>query len=216
MVLAARAISKDAANVLLDVGGEARKGSFYRNVRASELAQPLKITNASAGPLQAVVSVSGAPTTPEPAAEKGFKLERKYYTLDGDPVDITKVKQNQRFAVVLKITEPQPQYGRLILADYLPAGFEIDNPRLVSSGDTGTLGWIPDAVEPVYSEFRDDRFSASFERKAGNPAIFTVAYVVRAVSPGRYILPQAYIEDMYRPDRYGRTETGTVEIQPAK
>jgi alpha-2-macroglobulin len=216
MVLAARAMAKDASNVTLDVAGEARKGSLYRNLRASELGQPFKVTNTGAGQLQAVVSVTGAPTTPEPAAEKGFKIERLYYTLDGDPADPTKAKQNQRFAVVLRITEPQPQYGRLIVADYLPAGFEIDNPRLVSSGDTGTLAWIPNAQVPTYSEFRDDRFSAAFERKAGDPVVFTVAYVVRAVSPGRYVLPQAYVEDMYRPDRFGRTETGAIEIQAAK
>ena len=82
------------------------------------------------------------------------------------------------------MTEPQPQFGRVIVADYLPAGFEIDNPRLVSSGDTGTLSWITDAVEPVNSEFRDDRFTAAFDRNENSPPVFTVAYVVRAVSPG--------------------------------
>src|SRR6202011_3942991 len=115
--------------------------------------------------------------------------ERLTYTLDGDPVDAKTVKQNTRLAVVLRITEAQPQFGRLIVADYLPAGFEIDNPRLVSSGDTGTLAWIEDAQEPVSSEFRDDRFSASFERKTGDPSVFTVAYVVRAVPPRRYLHP---------------------------
>ena len=134
----------------------------------------------------------------------------------GAPVDPSKAKQNDRFAVVLKITEPQPQFGRVIVADYLPAGFEIDNPRLVSSGDTGTLAWIEDAQEPVNSEFRDDRFSAAFNRKSGDPSVFTVAYVVRAVSPGRYVHPQAYVEDMYRPDRFGRTGTGTIEVTAAK
>jgi alpha-2-macroglobulin len=152
----------------------------------------------------------------EPPADNGFKIERTYHTLDGDKVDIAKVKQNQRFAVVLKITEPQPKFGRVIIADYLPAGFEIDNPRLVSSGDTGTLSWIEFAAEPVHSEFRDDRFGAAFERRPGAAATFAVAYVVRAVSPGRYVLPQAYVEDMYRPDRFGRTGTGTVEIEPAR
>src|SRR5205085_6644117 len=147
-----------------------------------------------------------------PAAEKGFKIERRYYTLDGKPADPAKAKQNDRFAVVLKVTEPVPQFGRVIVADYLPAGLEIDNPRLVSAGETGTLAWIEDALEPVNSEFRDDRFSAAFDRKPGDAAIFTVAYVVRAVSPGRYVLPQAYVEDMYRPDRFGRTATGTVDI----
>jgi len=118
--------------------------------------------------------------------------------------------------VVLKIAEPQPQFGRLIVADYLPAGFEIDNPRLVSSGDAGTLAWITDVREPVHAEFRDDRFAAAFERKAGDPVVFAVAYVARAVSPGRYVLPQAHVEDMYRPERFGRTATGTVEIVAAK
>src|SRR5439155_21949387 len=156
------------------------------------------------------------PLVPEPAAEKGFKIERLYFTLAGDAVDPAKLKQNTRLAVVLRVTEPQPQYGRVMVADYLPAGFEIDNPRLVSSGETGTLSWIEDAAEPVNSEFRDDRFNAAFDRKAGDPSVFTVAYVVRAVSPGRYVLPQAFVEDMYRPDRFGRTGTGTIEITAAR
>jgi uncharacterized protein YfaS (alpha-2-macroglobulin family) len=216
MVLAARALVKDAQTVALDVGGEKTQGALNRTLRPAELAQPVKVTNAGDGPVQAVVTVSGAPVVPEPAAENGFKIERKYYTLAGKPADPAKAKQNDRFAVVLKITEPQPQFGRLIVADYLPAGFEIDNPRLVSSGDTGTLAWIEDAQEPVNSEFRDDRFSAAFQRKSGDPSVFTVAYVVRAVSPGRYVHPQAYVEDMYRPDRFGRTVTGTVEVTAAK
>jgi uncharacterized protein YfaS (alpha-2-macroglobulin family) len=216
MVLAARALVKDAQTVALDVGGEKTKGALNRTLRPAELAQPVKVTNAGDGPVQAVVTVSGAPVVPEPAAENGFKIERKYYTLAGKPADPAKAKQNDRFAVVLKITEPQPQFGRLIVADYLPAGFEIDNPRLVSSGDTGTLAWIEDAQEPVNSEFRDDRFSAAFQRKSGDQSVFTVAYVVRAVSPGRYVHPQAYVEDMYRPDRFGRTVTGTVEVTAAK
>ncbi|MBV8110332.1 MAG: alpha-2-macroglobulin family protein, partial [Hyphomicrobiales bacterium] len=145
MVLAARALAKDAQAVTLDVGGERTQGALNRNLRASDLQQPLTLTNAGENPVQAVVTVSGAPLVPEPAAERGFKIERTYYTLDGKPADATKAKQNDRFAVVLKITEPQPQFGRIIVADYLPAGFEIDNPRLVSSGDTGTLAWITDA-----------------------------------------------------------------------
>jgi uncharacterized protein YfaS (alpha-2-macroglobulin family) len=216
MVLAARAIGKQT-RLSLDIAGEARKSPLYRTIRAGELqAAPFRVTNTGDAPVRAVVSVSGAPVTPEPAAERGFKIERAYYTLDGKPVtDLTKARQNQRFAVVLKVTEPTPQYGRVIVADYLPAGFEIDNPRLVSSGDTGTLSWIADAAEPVYSEFRDDHFAASFDRNSKSPAVFAVAYVVRAVSPGTYVLPQASVEDMYRPDRFGRTATGTVTVAAA-
>ncbi len=217
LVLAARAIGKDGGGVSLDVNGEARKGPLYRNMPAAALqSTPLKVANTGEGDLQAVVTVSGAPTTAEPAAEKGFKIERNYYTLDGEAVDVTKAKQNQRFVVVLKVTEPQPQFGRIVIADHLPAGLEIDNPHLVSSGDTGTLDWIEDAKEPAYSEFRDDHFGAAFERSASDAPVFTVAYVVRAVSPGKYVLPQAYVEDMYRPDRFGRTATGSIEVTAAR
>jgi alpha-2-macroglobulin len=216
MVLAARALAKDSQSVSLDVGGETVQGPLNRNLRPSDLKSPLKITNMSDGDLQAVITVSGAPLVPEPATDKGFKIERKYYTLAGKPADPTQAKQNERFAVVLKIIEPQPQFARLMVADYLPAGFEIDNPRLVSSGDTGTLTWIEDALEPANAEFRDDRFSAAFDRKSGDASVFTVAYVVRAVSPGRYVHPQAYVEDMYRPDRFGRTASGSIEVTAAK
>ncbi|MBV9971668.1 MAG: alpha-2-macroglobulin family protein, partial [Xanthobacteraceae bacterium] len=216
MVLAARAIAKQA-RLSLDVGGEKHQGPLYRTISVDALAaSPLVIGNTGEAPVRAVVSVSGAPVLPEPATEKGFKLERLYFSLDGKPANPAKAGQNQRFAVVLKITESTPQYGRIIVADYLPAGFEIDNPRLVSSGDTGTLDWIENAVEPVYSEFRDDHFAAAFDRTSKSPTVFTVAYVVRAVSPGTYVQPQAFVEDMYRPDRFGRTGTGTIEVSAAR
>src|SRR6185436_14177382 len=211
-----RALARDAAGMALDVSGEAKRGPLYRSFAAKDLTTPVRVTNNGENNVQAVVSVIGAPMTPEPAVDKGFAIERVYYTLDGERADVTKVKQNERFAVVLKITEGQPSFGRIIVSDYLPAGFEIDNPRLVSSGDTGTLSWIEDAKEPDHSEFRDDRFTAAFSRASGDKAVFTVAYVVRAVSPGKYVLPQAYVEDMYRPDRFGRTGVGTVQIEAAK
>jgi uncharacterized protein YfaS (alpha-2-macroglobulin family) len=215
MVLAARALAKET--LMLDLDGQPVKTALYRSYKASEMAnKPIKITNTGDAPVQAVVSVSGSPITPEPAASNGFKIERNYFTLDGKPVDISKAKQNDRFAVVLKVTEAKPEFGHIMVSDYLPAGLEIDNPHLVSSGDTGTLDWIEEGAEPQNTEFRDDRFTAAVDRAADSKAVFTVAYVVRAVSPGKYVLPQAYVEDMYNPSRYGRTGTGTVELRAAK
>ncbi len=215
LVLASRALANET--MALDVDGAPVKTALYRSYKAAEMSgKPVKITNAGDAPIQAVVSVGGSPVTPEPAAANGFKIERNYFTLDGKPADVSKVKQNDRFAVVLKITEAKPEFGHIMVSDYLPAGFEIDNPHLVSSGDTGTLAWIEDGEEPQNTEFRDDRFTAAVDRAANDKSIFTVAYVVRAVSPGKYVLPQAYVEDMYNPSRYGRTGTGSVEVRSAK
>ena len=41
----------------------------------------------------------------------------------------------------------------------------------------------------------------------------TVAYVVRAVTPGKYVHPGASVEDMYRPERYARSGSGSVEVK---
>jgi len=215
LVLASRALANET--MAMDVDGTPVKTALYRSYKAAEMSsKPIKITNTGDAPVQAVVSVGGSPVTPEPATTNGFKVERNYFTLDGKPVDVSKVKQNDRFAVVLKVTEAKPEFGHIMVSDYLPAGFEIDNPHLVSSGETGTLDWIEDGEEPEDTEFRDDRFTAAIDRAADAKAVFTVAYVVRAVSPGKYVLPQAYVEDMYNPSRYGRSGTGSVEVRPAK
>ena len=215
LVLASRALSKET--MALDIDGAPVRTAAYRSYKAEQMVgKPVKITNTGDAPVQVVVSVGGSPLTPEPAASNGFRIERNYFTLDGKPADVSKVRQNDRFAVVLKITEAKPEFGHIMVSDYLPAGLEIDNPRLVSSGDSGTLDWIEDGEEPENTEFRDDRFTAAIDRAADDKAVFTVAYVVRAVSPGKYVLPQAYVEDMYNPSRYGRTGTGTVEVRPAK
>src|SRR6201999_1600003 len=114
MVLAARALAKET--MTLDIDGQPATQAVFRSYKAAEMAgKPIRITNTGEAPVQAVVSVSGSPVTPEPAASNGFKIERNYYTLDGKPADITKAKQNDRFAVVLKITEAKPEYGHIMV-----------------------------------------------------------------------------------------------------
>ncbi len=197
LVLAARALGKQ--NVSLDVDEGTQVGPFYATYSQPDIeASDVTVTNTGDGPVDTVVTVSGAPTTPEPAAEHGFTLERSFHALDGTDADPAQAKQNDRMVVVLKITEPKPQFARVALIDYLPAGFEIDNPELVASGDAGGFSWLSDVAQPVHTEFRDDRFTAAFNREAGDAAVYTVAYVVRAVSPGTYTLPQAEVEDMYQ------------------
>jgi uncharacterized protein YfaS (alpha-2-macroglobulin family) len=39
-----------------------------------------------------------------------------------------------------------------------------------------------------------------------------LAYVVRAVTPGSYVLPATQVEDMYNPDIFARTSAQRVTI----
>ncbi len=213
LVLAAQAVAREAEAMVLKVDGAEQKGALYRTYKDARLASSsITLANAGRAPVQAVVTVTGNPVEPEPAMSNGYAVERAYYRLDGTQVQLSSVPQNERLVVVLKVTELETKQARVLLVDHLPAGFEIDNPNLVDSNTVANLSWLKRDVEPAHVEYRDDRFVAAFDREAGQSAFFTVAYMVRAVSPGRYVHPSAQVEDMYRPERFGRTEFGVVEV----
>jgi uncharacterized protein YfaS (alpha-2-macroglobulin family) len=213
MILAVQAIQRESASLSLTVGGAAHTGALYRTWRGDAFERgAVTIANAGSQAAQIVISTSGHPVGPEPPASRGYGIERSYYRLDGSAADPAQVRQNERLVTVLKVTEPVAQFARVLLVDRLPAGFEIDNPKLVDSGSVEALNWLKTEVEPVHAEYRDDRFVAAFERAPGQSAFFTVAYIVRAVAPGRFSHPPALVEDMYRPERFGRTGFGTVEV----
>jgi uncharacterized protein YfaS (alpha-2-macroglobulin family) len=217
MVLAARAFRDQAAKARITLGGTAFNGRFERNFSGDELAdRPVQIASAGSDPLRLSVTVTGNPAEAEDPAEEGFILERTYYTVDGAETDPSSVAQNQQLVVVLTVTEPEPRAGRVLLVDHLPAGFEIDNPRLLKSGDTAAFSWLSDDGAPEHAEFRDDRFVAAFDRTNGGEASYSAAYVVRAVAPGSYAHPAATVEDMYRPERFARTGAGRVEVTAAR
>ena len=93
--------------------------------------------------------------------------------------------------------------------DALPAGLEIDNPNLLRAGDVRSLDWLKPASAET-AEFRADRFLAAVDHRSDMP--FTLAYIVRAVSPGDYHHPAALVEDMYRPEYRAVTATGRLTV----
>src|SRR5580698_7673701 len=215
MTLAAEALAEHTSLAQFRVNDEAVKGALYRRWSAPALAgQSIMIANGGQNPAQLVVSVSGAPIEPDPATAKGYAVERSFYKLDGTKLDaLQSMAQNERVVVALKVTEAQARYARLLVVDRLPAGLEIDNPALVDGGSVEAFSWLSKDAEPAHTGYRDDRFVAAFDRAEGQSAFITMAYVVRAVAPGRYIYPPATAEDMYDPDRYGRTAFGDLEVK---
>ncbi len=217
MVLAAEALADRNASITLAVDGVPHNGAFYDTWTSAALAgKTVKISNNGQDPADLALTTTGNPTTPEPAGGQGYQIERVYYTLAGQRLDPTAIKQNDRFVVTLKVTETEAAYAHLVLNDPLPAGLEIDNPDLYDGGSVDALSWVKSDIQPSHTEYRDDRFVAAFDRDSQDKATFSLAYIVRAVSPGHYLAPAATIEDMYRPQRYGRTAYGTVDVGAAK
>lgn len=177
MLLAANALNDEAKGAKLSIDGAPVSGPIVRSLSPQDLKdKPVTIFNNGDAPVDAVLSVIGAALTPEPATSKGFTIERKAYTLDGKPADMaslqggkSQVKQNDRFVMVLKITS-QDASGRVMVVDRLPAGLEIENPRLVESGSIKGLDFVKATTSPEHTEFRDDRFVAAFNFANANPA----------------------------------------------
>ena len=144
MTLAAEGLAEHDSLAQFRVDGEPVKGALYRRWSGPALpAQSIVVANAGQNPAQLVVSVSGAPIEPDPAAAKGYAIERSFYKLDGTKLDaLQSMAQNERVVVSLKVTEAQARYARLLVVDRLPAGLEIDNPALVDGGSVEAFSWL--------------------------------------------------------------------------
>ena len=213
MLLAARALKAGNEAISLDIGGTAHTGAYSQRIDGADLlVNPVSIANKGKNPVQAVVTTVAAPVQPLPAGGDGFTIERTYYRLDGSEANVTEVNQNERFVVVLKVRELNDWPSRIVVADMLPAGFEIDNPGLVNSASLSNFPWL-EQTEAAHLEFRDDRFVAAMDSNGDSGREFTLAYVVRAVTPGTYAHPAANVEDMYRPQYSARTATGMMEVK---
>ncbi len=201
-----------AANALID-----RKGADGLLINGQPSAGPLAISATSEPVLikntgadtTLTVTVTGVPTEPEPAGGAGYAITRSYYTLQGEPVTLDSISVGTRLVTILEVTPFGRGEARLMVNDPLPAGLEIDNPNLMTSATEALSGF--DLLSDVkHTEFRQDRFLAAVDRM--DNATFRLGYVVRAVSAGTFHHPAATVEDMYRPDLTGRTDTTTLTV----
>ncbi|WP_435267669.1 MG2 domain-containing protein [Shinella sp. BE166] len=216
MLLAARSVKDADKDLKLEINGVARDGGYAAQMTGKALLEnPLTVANRTGEPVSAVLTTVAAPVDPLPAGGDGFAIERTYYTLDGEEANVSEATQNERYVVVLKVTESNDWPSRIIITDLLPAGFEIDNPSLVDSAKLANFDWVGE-IEPAHTEFRYDRFVAAFNRSGGDTREVTLAYVVRAVTPGTYDHPAAQVEDMYRPQYSARTATGRMQVVKAE
>ena len=126
-------------------------------------------------------------------------------------MDGTTFTQGERLVIAISAASSEERRTPLLIADLLPAGFEIEAVlRPADAGATGPYAFLGELAYPDIAEARDDRFIASldlYDRRAA-----TVAYIVRAVTPGRFTLPGVVAEDMYRPATFARTAARTITV----
>lgn len=212
LIFAARAFAGDASEVPVQYSGEADRPETLVFDDAA-LAEAGTLTNSGDRPVYVSVMARGAPVAPPAPIDENLRLEKTITDLLGRSVDLSQVRQGDRLLISLVMRPQRQAYASYILADLLPAGFEIEavvTPE--EAGPQGVFNHLGDLSRPQIAEARDDRFVAAID--ASSDDVVRLAYLVRAVTPGQFVLPGAVSEDMYRTDVFARTASGQVIIQP--
>ncbi|MBA2321354.1 MAG: hypothetical protein H0V89_09375, partial [Deltaproteobacteria bacterium] len=168
--------------------------------RASELSSlELDVADVGDGALYLMMSSTGVRANATwKTGGNALALTREFLDADGDAIDWSGHALGD--LVYTRVTVRNTTGERiqnLALVDRLPAGWEIENPRL---GRSNTVEWIdPEQVwDADHMNLRDDRLElfGALEPKETRQVI----YASRAVTAGTFTIPPVEIEAMYDPN----------------
>jgi len=177
------------------------------------------------------VTITGTPAAAPPPMSQGYQLSVTTYTISGTELDVSKLRQNDRFIVKISGNVDDDARHRTIIDAPLPAGWEIET----VTHDAGDYPFLGPLSKPSVEQAMDDRFIAAVDLGGGWPWLsddsdsvdnpsnnkkslasnaFAVAYIVRVVTPGTFSRPETVVQDMYRPTEMARTAGGSTVASP--
>ena len=218
MLLAVGGLSQEDG-LRLDVDGLGRNSDndrrYFATAEQVERGVSFRLRRGS-NPVFRTVMVTGSPASaPRPASEK-LSASKRIRTLQGGRVNLDDLTQGDQLVVTLTLSPRERRNNPVIVADLLPAGFEIETVLRPADGNRefgpdGAFAWVGEIDAAETAEARDDRFVAAIDVVNEDR---TLAYVVRAVTPGTYTMPGVVAEDMYRPDVFARSAASEITIAP--
>ena len=132
-------------------------------------------------------SVTGFPKTQPKPERRNINVEYVYFDEKGDILDFTQPVAHGKVIQVIITVRPSRHVNNVALNYLLPAGFEIENPRLDdTNNDSGTNG--------ITSDIRDDRLVLFFDSIRGE---VSYGLKLRAVTRGTFRVPQVSAFGMY-------------------
>lgn len=172
---------------------------------ARQLRSGLSLSTENDRDLYQRLELSGYPTKAPAAGGHVLSIERQYFNPQGEPLSLTELRSGDLVLVHLAVRASQ-RVPDALLVDLLPAGLELENQNLanssasLSNASTELRDWqeAMQNTDIVHQEYRDDRYVAALSIPADE--VKHILYLARAVTPGRYVVPPAQVESMYRPD----------------
>ncbi len=167
--------------------------------------ETVTVTNTSDRVLYGTITVAGIPKAGEErSSQQGIGLKVRYTDLEGDRIDVTKLRQGVNIIAHINVRNHSDfNLENLALTQIVPSGWQIHNPRM-SEGDNDQLAAID------YQDIRDDRVYTYFSLKRGEEKQFKVQ--INASFLGHYYLPGIHIEAMYDTTKQARTRGKWVDV----
>ncbi|TGD83126.1 alpha-2-macroglobulin family protein [Hymenobacter wooponensis] len=197
------------ASLLAD--GKAIGNFSGKDLTVSNVAnRQLQLRTSGKGSLYYFWETEGISPTGQVREEDAYlQVRRQFLDRNGNLVGSTSFKQND--LVVVKITiqsaESAGEVKNVAITDLLPAGLEIENPRI---GAVRDLTWAKDAAQPDYLDVRDDRINL-FTTVTTEPKSFY--YLCRAVSKGTFKLGPVSADAMYNAEYHSYAGSGVVRVR---
>ncbi|WP_286828044.1 MULTISPECIES: alpha-2-macroglobulin [Kordiimonas] len=212
----ARAAASYAADgssaTIFEINGEQTKVThgFWRKMLAADAGMSAAhVSNTGDLPIRVVHTLRGVSKQAPEKSANGFAYSRTFYDLDGAPISPDTLPRNGRFVVLLSGTVKAEAVRDPLLVDLLPAGLEIE------STDTSSVSFLKNLTRTAFADARDDRFVAAIEvpsYQRGKGRSFQVAYIVRAITPGTYVMPGPFVEDMYKSEFRYQGAASSLEV----
>ena len=204
---------------------------LYRATRSGK-GCAFTVANTGTCALFASVTTRGVPEQAqvEAVSKGGLAVNRSFLTKRGEAYAGPGFAQGDSYVADLAIT-CERDLRNVVVVDMLPAGFEIENPRLdpdTLPGDAFKDGIRASAKpknreeqegqdrskEPIvasYLDVRDDRNAIALDTLPKGAHHFY--YVVRGVTPGKYQHPPASAECMYDAQVHANSASAAAEVK---
>ena len=169
-----------------------RSGEGTSAVNINELPKNANILIEAHGAGQGCYSwnITGVPKSQPKSERRNINVECVYYDEAGNIADFTQPIEHGKIIRAVISVKPSMTVNNLALSYLLPAGFEIDNPRLNDGHEDS------ESYTGVVSDIRDDRIVLFFGRLSGERSY---GFSMRAVTRGTFKTPQISATGMYDP-----------------
>ena len=121
---------------------------------------------------------------------QGIEVTRRWSDVDGNDIDLSQLVVGDLVQVEISIRSLTQPVHNIAIVNALPAGLEVENPRLATSAVNGLEG----EAAPDHIEFLDDRVLLFCSAKA-KTGVFR--YALRATTAGEFIVPPIQASCMY-------------------